>query len=109
MKSIKFTYNPKMISILIIGVFLLGLLIGNFAERFRFSNYRWIYQCGKLINYIMVFGSLATSFFHPLIIWSNNRTKWKKYLKWIVIGLIPILYFIFMMSWMFFKFKNNVT
>ena len=83
---------------MIIGICLIGMLIGNYVESYRISNYRWVYEYGKLINFIMVFGSLGWSFFHPLIVWSNNRAVWKKYLIWILIGLIPLLCFLIMMT-----------
>ena len=105
----KITYNPKWTAILIVGICLAGMLIGNYIERYRISNYRWIYEYGKQINFIMVFGSLAWSFFHPIIIWSNNRIEWKKYLIWILIGLIPILYFATMMTWIWIRFDNKIT
>lgn len=93
----KLTYNPKWTAILIIGVCLSGMLIGNYVQRFRISEYHWIYQYGSYLNLIMVFSSLCWSFFHPLIVWSYKRPEWKKYLIWIIVGLIPLIYFITMM------------
>ena len=96
MKIFQIRYNPKLTSFLIIGICIMGIIIGNYVERFRISNLRWIYEYGKLINFIMVFGSLGWSFLHPLIIWSNNKPQWKKQLIWMIVGLIPVLYIITM-------------
>ena len=97
MKLSKLTYNPKMTSILILGICLIGMLIGNYVQRFRISDYRWIYQYGSYLNLIMVLGSVGWSFFHPLIIWSERKPEWKSEWRkkpiWILIGLIPFLYF----------------
>ena len=103
MKLRNIKYNPKLSAILIIGIFIAGIAIGTYTDRFRASDYRWIYEYGKLINYILVFGSLACSSVHPFIIYGNNVKDWKKYLTWIIIGILPILYFAFMMILIFFK------
>lgn len=101
MKIPKLTYNPKTTAILIILTYLIALLIGIYVERFRFSNYRWVYVYGSYLKLILIFGSLTWSFFHPLIIWSERKldwkTTWKKQLIWIVVGLVPLLYFTIMM------------
>jgi len=77
------------------------MLIGYSVKRFRFSGYRWIYQYGSYLNLIMVIGSLCWSLFHPLIVWSDRKAEWKteykKQLIWILIGMIPLLYFVTMM------------
>ncbi len=95
------TYNPKLSSILIIVICLTGILIGIYVQRFRISDYRWIYQYGSYLNMIMVLGSVGWSFFHPLIIWSERKldwkSEWKKKVIWVTIGLIPFLYFGVMM------------
>jgi len=109
MKISQISYNPKLTSILIVGICLLGMLIGNYVERYRISNYRWVYEYGKLINFIMVFGSLGWSFFHPLVVWSYNKPKWKKHLIWILVGLIPLIYFITMMIIAEIRFGNKIT
>ena len=103
MKLPNIIYNPKLSAILIIIIFIVGIVIGSYVERFRVSNYRWIYQYGKLVNHILVLGSLVWSSIHPFIIYGNNIKEWKKYLRWIIIGILPILYFTFMMILIFFK------
>lgn len=92
-KLSKLKYNPKFTSIIIIGICLVGMLIGNYVQRFRLSDYRWIYQYGSYLNLLMVLSSVGWSFFHPLIVWSERKYEWKKNLIWIIIGLIPFLYF----------------
>ena len=41
--------------------------------------------------------------FGAFIIYGNNIKEWKKYLRWIIIGILPILYFTFMMILVFLK------
>ena len=98
MKQLKFIYNPKITSILIIGICLTGILLGNYIQIFRVSNYRWAYQYGNYLNFVMVLSSVGWSFFHPLIILSDrksqNKTKWKEQFIWSLVGFIPFLYFL---------------
>lgn len=101
MKVSKLTYNPKWSAILIIFLFLIGMLVGYYVERFRFSNYRWIYEYGKLINYLTVFGSLTWSFFNPVIVWENKKRTWRRYITWIIVGLLPLFCFAFIMILIF--------
>ncbi|NAS32256.1 hypothetical protein GTQ40_14825 [Flavobacteriaceae bacterium R38] len=74
----KLDYNPKITAILIIGFCLFGILIGNYVERYRISNYRLVYEYGNHISFVTVYGSLIWSFFHPIIIWSRGRVRWRK-------------------------------
>lgn len=105
----RLTYNPKWTALLIVGICLTGMLIGNYVQRFRISEYRWIYQYGNYLNLIMVFGSLCWSLVHPLIVWANRKTEWKKYLTWMIVGLIPVIYFITMMIIAEIRFGNKIT
>lgn len=109
MKVSKQTYNPKLNAILIVGICLTGLLIGNYVQRFRITEYRWIYQYGSYLNLIMVVGSLCWSFVHPLIVWSFTKPAWKKHLIWIIVGLLPLIYFITMMIIIEIRFGNKIT
>jgi len=83
--------NPKLSSILIVMICIVGVILGKLVEPYRISNYRWIYQYGKMIGLVMVSGTVFWSFLHPIIVWSEKRKKWKKHLIWILIGMIPIL------------------
>ena len=85
------------------------MLIGNYVQRFRFSEYRWIYQYGKYLNLILVIGSLGWSLFHPLIVWSEKKPNWKKHLIWMIVGLIPIIYFVLMMTIAEIRFGDKLT
>ncbi len=87
------TYNPKKNSILILGICLTGMLVGNYVQRFRISDHHWIYQYGSYINMAMVLVSITWSMFHPLIIFTEHKIIWRENILWIFIGLIPSLYF----------------
>ncbi len=93
MKLSKLTYHPKRAAILICIIFLAGLGIGLYVERFRISDYRWVYETGSYMKLIMVFGTLLLSFLHPLIVWSYSKPTWKKQIIWMIVGLIPLFYF----------------
>ncbi len=97
MKS-RLIYNPKWTAIIVITICLTGKLIGFYVQRFRGSEYKWIYQYGSLLNIIMVLGSAAWSFLHPFIIWSGIKTNWKENIFWMIVGLIPFFYFIILMN-----------
>lgn len=97
MRLSELKYNPKKSSFLIIGICIMGMLIGSYVQRFRVSDYRWVYQYGSYLNMIMVLGSLTWSFAHPLFVWMERKSEWKKSLIWILIGLIPVLYFLISM------------
>lgn len=94
----KSTYSPKITSFIILGICMTGMLIGNYVQRFRGSDYRWIYQYGSYLNLLMVLGSIGWSFLHPIIIWSERKTEWRKNLIWILIGFTPFLYFAIAMA-----------
>ena len=102
--------NPKISSIIIVGICALGILIGRLTEYYRFSEYRWIYQYGKLINYVLFISGLGWSMLHPIIVWNETKNKWKKHLIWILIGLIPAIYFFgaFTLFWQLFS-KRRLT
>jgi hypothetical protein len=92
-------YNPKLSAITICILCLVGMLSGKYVEIwFRFSDYRWIYQYGSLLSNGLVLLMIGWSFLHPIIVISEKRKQWKKYWIWILIGLIPFLYFGVMMT-----------
>ncbi|SNR14719.1 membrane protein of unknown function [Tenacibaculum jejuense] len=99
MKINKPRYKPKWTAILIIGICLSGILIGNYVQRFRISEYRWIYQYGSLLNIVMVLGSSFWSFLHSLLVWSDYKMESRKHLIWIITGMIPFLYFTILMTY----------
>lgn len=89
-------YKPRLSSIIIISLFVLGIILNQSVEQFRHSEIRWIYKYGKLVSLIITFGSVGWSLLHPIIIWSENKVNWKNYLLWIFLGMLPILYFTIM-------------
>lgn len=109
MKYSIFKYNPKWTAILIVVICLSGMLIGNYVQRFRISEYRWIYQLGSFLNFIMVLSALCWSSLHPLLVWYFNKSVWKNYLIWIILGLIPTVYFITMMIMVEIRFGDKIS
>ncbi len=92
-------YNPKLSAISICVICLAGMLTARYIEIwFRFSDYRLIYAYGSLLSKGLVLLMIAWSFFHPIIVISEKRKQWKKYWFWILIGLLPSLYFGIMMT-----------
>jgi hypothetical protein len=92
-------YNPKLSAIIICVLCLLGMLTARYIEIwFRFSDYRWIYQYGSLFSKGLVLLMIGWSLIHPVFVIAEKGKQWKKYLIWILIGLIPFLYFGIMMS-----------
>lgn len=90
----RFIYNPKLSALAICVLFLAGMITARYIEIwFRFSNYRWIYQYGSLLSKGLVLLMLGWSFLHPIMVISQKRKQWIKYWIWILIGLMPFLYF----------------
>ena len=86
--------NPKLSAIIICVFCLIGMLTSRYIEIwFRFSDYRWIYQYGSLLSKGFTLLIIVWSFLHPIIVISEKRKQWKKYWFWILIGLLPFLYF----------------
>ena len=90
-------------------MFVFGFGLGELFESFRFSDYRWIYRYGMLSSDLLVFGSIGWSLLHPIIIWSEKKSDLKKYLVWIFIGMIPILYFLLMMIFIDINIDKELT
>ena len=92
MKTFKKKYDTRFSAIVIVGLCLLGMLIGDLTHQFRYSEYRWIYKYGAYTNYILVFASVGWSFLHPfLFLWLRKR-KIEKSFIWLALGLVPFLY-----------------
>ena len=47
---------------------------------------------------LFVFSSFGWSLVHPWFVWNERKKEWTKNLIWIVIGLIPVLYFVISMT-----------
>ena len=89
----KNTYQTKLNAISILFIFIVGVLIGIISEYFRYSNYRWIYNIGSTLKFLMIICSIGWSFLHPILFFSKRKNEWKNDLIWIIIGFIPFLYF----------------
>ena len=100
----KLTYNPKWTAILIIVICLTGILLGKYVQIFRFSEHNWIYQFGSYLALFMVFSSFCWSLFHPIILFSYKKSEWRKFMIWMIVGLIPVFYFISIMIMVKLKF-----
>ena len=86
-------------SFIIIASFILASLLARITVRY-FSDYenRGIYKAGIGIGYALLFGALIGSFVHSIhMIQLYRKQKERKILLWLLIGLIPVLCFLFAM------------
>ncbi len=90
----RFLYNPKLSGIAICVLCLGGMIIARFLEEwFRFSDYHRVYKYGSLLSKNLVFLMVGCSFLHPIVVISEKGKQWVKHWIWILIGLLPFLYF----------------
>lgn len=84
-------------ALLIVILFICGILIGKFSEYFRMTpDLKWIYRSGKLISHLLFFGSILWSLINTILIF--KKSSWKNNLVWILISILPVLYFSIMMT-----------
>ncbi|MEP2936455.1 MAG: hypothetical protein ABJM06_11390 [Gilvibacter sp.] len=101
----KIYQNPKYLALATCGFFLSGIIIGLVIEPFQDAKAQWLYSTGELFSYVLVFGSFGWSFLHPFIVYSETKKQWKKHLFWIFIGLIPVLYALISLIWIYISFE----
>src|SRR6478752_3390740 len=89
-------------SLVIVTSFVLVSLLARFTVRY-FSDYenRGIYKAAIGIGYTLLFGALIGSLVHSIhMIQRYRKQKERKILLWLLIGLVPILYFLFAMLYL---------
>lgn len=98
-KIIKSNYEKYVLIIYLLGFF--GLLIGNISERFRYSEFRYLYQYGKLISFILMLSCLLWSLINSIFILQESYSNLKRKVFWVFVSLAPIIILIIFISLVF--------
>ena len=85
-------------ALLICGLCLGGMTIGNVTQKFRFSDLRIIYHFGWISCYILVLSTFIWSIVNAILIVREKKYSLKKKVMWSIISLLPILYFTIMIT-----------
>ena len=85
----------------------LGMLIGNFSERIRYSDFRYLYHFSWITCYIAVFTSLIWSGLNSILIFKESYSNLKRKLFWTLVSLAPILLFLLFMFLAFLQDYNS--
>ena len=100
-------YSYKKYTIILLVTFLLALIIPRVVHSLRYSELRILWQIGGLgsmiIHGISVFFSIINSIF---IFFEFRETKKSNYV-WLIVSLIPFLYWSYFLIYIFFFLPSN--
>jgi ABC-type methionine transport system permease subunit len=85
------TKRLKIISVVNIIALIIALLILRFSEIYRGQNP--LYVTLKMVGWALFFCSVLASLINTLFIIFDKSNLWEKKLLWIIVSLLPILYF----------------
>ena len=92
MQFFKLVLRKEKFAILIGIIFILGMLIGNISEKFRFDKkYGWIYDYGNIIAPILILGSVIWGIVNAVLILDKKDRKILLRLLWACVSLLPFL------------------
>ena len=82
---------------IVCGIFIIGMIFGYMSGRFRyrFNDFGILYHFLWISNYILVLSSFVWGIVNAISILKENY-NWQRKLIWVVISLLPVLYFIIM-------------
>ena len=84
----------KKIAIFNCLLFIGGACLNFIAEQCRWStDWRFIYEYGKILWYVIFFGTMVCAFVNSILILNNAKFNLKHNLKWALISLAPIILF----------------
>lgn len=86
------TKRLKIISQVNIIALIIALLILRFSEIYRGQNP--LYVTLKMIGWSLFFCSIIASLINTLFIIFDKSKFWQKKILWIIVSLLPILYFL---------------
>lgn len=84
-------------ALLIGGIFIVGMIFGFMSGRYRFNDFRILYHFCWISNYILVLSSFVYGIVNSIFI-SKENYNWKRKLIWCLVSLLPILYFVVMIT-----------
>jgi len=71
-----------------------AFLVTDSTQRFRYSEYNWIYQAGWILCYILHLLAFITSVINSLQIIMEMKTGIKDKLLWLFLCLMPIAFWV---------------
>jgi hypothetical protein len=86
-------------ALIICGIFIIGLFFGYMSGkyRYRFNDFGVLYHFFWISNYIFVLSSFVYGIINSILILKENYS-WKKKLIWSFTSLLPVLYFVIMIT-----------
>ena len=81
----------KIIAVTNSSILILGLLIGKYSEVFRGQNP--LYMILKMSAWGLLLCSIVWSLINTLFIFGENKEIWRKNIQWIILSLLPIIFF----------------
>ena len=86
-------------AIIIPGIFILGLFISDYVERFRGDkNLHWIYVDGKDYSLMMCYGAVLWSIINSILILRNLKSEKPKKMLWFLLSVSTFLYLFIRMT-----------
>ncbi len=86
-------------TIIIPGIFIAGLIISTYAERFRGDkNLYWIYSFGKDCSLLFCYGAVLWSIVNSILISRDLKIDKPKKVFWFLLSASTFLYIIIMMT-----------
>ena len=86
-------------AIIIPGIFILGLFISDYVERFRGDkNLHWIYVDGKDYLLMMCYGAVLWSIINSILILRNLKSEKPKKMLWFLLSVSTFLYLFIRMT-----------
>lgn len=91
----------KTIAVLLPLLFIFAIILNRSVEIFRIGDLRWIYQYGSFISLAIFFGVLPISLLNAILLYFEKNIKNK--IIFLLINLLPLLYFTLGMAKVFFE------
>lgn len=85
-------YSYKKYTIILLVAFLLALITPKLVHHFRYTDFRIVWQVGITASMILNGLSIAFSFTNSLFIFLEFRETKKWNFLWLMLSLIPFLY-----------------
>ena len=80
-------------SLWICGLFIAGMLIGGYSNRFlRYSQYREFYTIGAIAGWVLVLSAPVASLVNSICLFNEEGYKWWVRVSWLGISLLPAVF-----------------
>lgn len=97
MESTHINYSYKQYTLIVICAFFLALIIPKLTYSLRYSEFKNIWQIGIKTTIVLHGFSILFSFINSLFTFLEFRETKKWNLLWLILSLLPILYWSFIL------------